>query len=218
MIEEAKRPGLSERYQRAINSKDLRLRDRTEGDADMLAAAGLSDSLGVMLMRLVSEYDQVAADVRRTGTDDLTGMVLILMHLKSLNTVKEALGSFALQLATRQAFMLTDRAVLDLTGRVLTAWLDPNCHKCGGTGKIGGYDGRIQATCRSCAGSGKSRTLLGNDEVQRTFCQRLLYEMDRRVMDTAPRELASNRRYVRRMKEWMQSQTDPTLAQSRGAV
>jgi hypothetical protein len=174
-------PSIGERYRRAINSSDLRVRERVQGDADLLMAAGFSDSLGILLYRMAAEYDQIAQDVRRTAANDRTELLLILMHLKSLSATKEALALHALQTATRRHVMLPDSDVIQLTGRVLTAWLDPNCHKCEGVGKIGGYDGKVQHICRACGGSGKSRQAVGKNDVERLFASYLLSDMDRRL-------------------------------------
>ncbi len=183
MTETTERPGIGERYRRATHSSDLRVQARRTGDADLLIAAGWADSLGIMLYRLAAEYDQVATDIRRTAGNDQTAMLLILMHLKSLATTKEALGRHAIAMATRWQFMQDDRTVLQLTGRALKAWLDPNCPKCEGRGKNGGYDGKPVLICRPCGGSGKSRNGLGDSLEERSFIGRLLGDMDSRIAD-----------------------------------
>jgi hypothetical protein len=184
MTETKDRPTIGERYRRATQSSDLRVESRRVGDADLLIAAGWADSLGIMLYRLASEYDQVAAELRKAAGNDETAAVLILMHLKSLHSTKQALGRHAISMATRWKFMKDDKTVLQLTGRALKAWLDPNCHKCEGRGKNGGYDGKPVAICRACGGSGKSRSGLGESSDERFFIARLLADMDRRTAES----------------------------------
>lgn len=174
------RPTIAERYRLAASSTNLSVLPRATGDVDLLIAAGWSDSLGTLLYRLAGEYDTVASEVRRTAADDVTAMTLILMHLKTLREAKEALGRHAIQMATRERFMERDSVVLVLTGKVLSAWLEPNCPKCSGRGHNGGA-GQAITICRSCRGSGKSRELLGNTIDQSQFCQLLLSDMDARM-------------------------------------
>ena len=172
-------PTIGERYRRAINSSDLRVRERIQGDSDILMAAGWTSGLGTMLYRLAAEFDQVKADIGKVAANDQTGMLLILMHLKTLSPAKEALAQFGLEMATKRSFDLTDRTVLNLTGRILSAWLDPNCQKCTGRKTLGGYDGKIQSICRACGGTGKARQAIGQNDVERAFAAWMLSEMDR---------------------------------------
>ena len=184
---------IGERYRRATHTSNMRVEARCTGDADLLIAAGWSDSLGIMLYRLAGEFDQVAADVRKTAANDLTAMVLILMNLKTLKPAKEALGHYAVGMATRERIMLTDKEVKAITGRALSSWLDPNCHKCEGRGMNGGYDGVIQSICRACHGSGKSRSGVGGTVQERQFAAKLMSMMDAKVdrADTMLRKLTS---------------------------
>lgn len=190
MAETAEHVTIAERYRVATNSGNLSVLPRATGDVDLLIAAGWSDSLGTLLYRLAGEYDSVAADVRRTAATDTTAVALILMHLKTLRETKEALGRHAVQMATRRRFMEKDSVVLTLTGKVLSAWLEPNCQKCNGRGHNGKI-GQPIVICRSCRGSGKSKELLGNTIDQSQFCQMLLSDMDARIhaVDTELRRL-----------------------------
>lgn len=176
------RPGISERYILATGSSNLRVVERSMGDVDLLIAAGYSDSLGVMLFRLMGEYQTVAADIKRTAANDQTAVALILMHLKSLRETKDAVGRHAIAMATRWEFMENDRAVLSLTGRALRAFLDPLCHKCNGSKHIGAYGASLRV-CRACSGTGLAKDGLGETPAERYFIGRLLADMDRRVAD-----------------------------------
>lgn len=180
MAETAEPITIAERYRVATNSGNLSVLPRATGDVDLLIAAGWSDSLGTQLYRLAGEYDTVAADVRRTAATDTTAVALILMHLKTLRETKDALGRHALQMATRKRFMEKDSTILALTGKALSAWLEPNCPKCSGRGHNGKI-GQPVIICRACRGSGKSREMLGNTIDQTQFCQMLLSDMDARI-------------------------------------
>lgn len=179
MTETTDRPDISERYSRAINSSDLRVRERIQGDSDILMAAGWTGTLGTMLHRLSCEFDQVKGDMLKVAGNDQTGALLVFMHLKTLSETRTALHNFALELATKRRFDLDDKAVAAIGTRVLVAWLDPNCHRCGATGRLGGYDGKIQSICRTCQGSGTARQAIGQCEVERVFAGRLMADMDR---------------------------------------
>lgn len=179
MTETNERPQIAERYRRAMNSSDLRVRERVQGDSDILMAAGWTSGLGTMLYRLAAEYDQVKGDILKTAANDQTGVLLILMHLKSLGGTKQALQRFALEVATKRRWNLTDKAVSAISGRVLVAWLDPNCHPCAGRGFTGGYDGKLRSVCRACGATGKAKHSIGQSDVERAFSSWLLSEMDR---------------------------------------
>lgn len=58
----------AERYTRATRSSHLALRstDEAPGDADMLIAAGLAETMGVLLTRLRGEWDAAAGEVALT--------------------------------------------------------------------------------------------------------------------------------------------------------
>ena len=124
---------------------------------------------------------QQAADLRKESERaTVTARALILMRLKTLHETKEALGRFAVVLATRRNIPEPDAWVLKLTGRVLDVFLDPTCHSCDGRGFNGGtHRGEKTVICRACSGSGKRRTNLGKDAVERHFAGMLLVEMDR---------------------------------------
>ena len=178
-METTEKPSIGERYRRAINSSDLRVRERIQGDSDILMAAGWTSGLGTMLYRLGGEFDEVKGDILKTAANDQTGLLLIMMHLKTLRETREALTRFAWEMATKRGLFLDDRAVASLASRGLVAWLEPNCRTCTGRGKMGGYDGQPQTTCRACGGTGEARRALGQSDLERAFCSLLLSEMDR---------------------------------------
>ena len=62
MTEDTTKPGLDEKYARAINSTDLRMVDDRQGSADLLAAFGISAGLGALLQRLRAEFDSVKGE------------------------------------------------------------------------------------------------------------------------------------------------------------
>lgn len=201
MTEDTTKPTLDERYARAINSTDLRMVDNRQGSADLLAAFGISAGLGALLLRVQKEFDEVAQDVRRTASNDLTAAVLIFMRLKTLREAKNALGQHALLMATRRRHMLDDKTVLLLTGRVLAAWLDKNCPKCNGAKVIGGYNGKAQLRCRACGGSGNSYSELGKTDAERLFCAQLMNDMSDKSGHGVAVDVRLNKRAVRQGKE-----------------
>ncbi|MGA0608848.1 hypothetical protein [Caldimonas sp. KR1-144] len=114
---------------------------------------------------------------RQAEAAHVTARLLILQRMKSLDATKAALGRWACVQATRRHFMQNDADVVRLAGRVLNVFLDPTCSSCQGRGRNGGY-GSVQSICRACSGSGKRKTNLGKDAVERWFAQHLLAEME----------------------------------------
>lgn len=171
------RPTTAERYARAAHTSHLGMSEHRQGDVDIIAAAGMVNGIGPKLLRLMQEYDSVAQDVRKTAANDLTGMLLILMELRTLRETKEALYLWAMDRATKRRVMLTDKQVGAIVGGCLSAFLEPNCPRCSGTGLLGGYDGKIQNVCRRCAGTGKAKDAVGLDFIQKEFAADLLHAM-----------------------------------------
>lgn len=200
-MSEEEKPTLAERYAGAINATDLTMLDRRAGSADLLAAVGISSGLGSLLLRLRTEYDQVAQDVRRAGNDSHTEAVLIYMHLKTLREAKNALAVYAMLMATKRRHMIPDKEVIVLTGRTLTAWLDVRCRKCVGTGVLGGYDGKRQIRCRACGGTGNAVDSVPINEAQQRFCADLMRDMDQKSGYEASRDVNKNKAAIRAGKE-----------------
>lgn len=191
------RPTIGERYSTATESSNLKLKEAS-CDADVLIAAGWAhEEIGAMLVRLQSEFDSAKAEIRGQGATALVDRVLILSKLKSLPATKQALGRWAVRMATKKAFMKPDGDVLRLAGRALDVFLDPNCHHCEGRGKNGGY-GQPEVICKHCRGTGKRDSRkFGQDEADRAFVRFLLCGMDA----SAEAALRSMRRLLRRSEQ-----------------
>ncbi len=97
-----------ERYARATRSSHLEVNAEQRGDIDTIIAAGTADSLGVMLCRLRAEFDAIHPTEVAQAADSLTARVLVLMNLRSLRTVTEALIEFSLTQSLRRG--VTDPA------------------------------------------------------------------------------------------------------------
>jgi len=202
------RPTIGERYGLAIGASNLRVGER-HGGADMVLAAGMQDHrLGVILLRLQSEYDTVRGDLerageiakqgdvearrlkgaelaeqsRRTREEILTARCLILIHLKTLDSAKRAVAAFAIRSAMKQRFMARNEVVVKLAGRVLDVWLDPTCHVCDGTGWVSsGYHGTFVKACDACNGTGNRRENMGTNEASRWFAFLLMGNLQREM-------------------------------------
>jgi hypothetical protein len=173
---------IGERYRRATTTSNMRVRGEHSSDpADLLIAAGWADSLGIKLYRLAGEFDQVSQEMHRATTASETMMVL--GKLKSLNTTRAALVSFAMDAAPRWGVILHDNIIAIVVGKVLSAWLDPMCPRCGGIGSLGGYDGEPKRICRRCGGTGKTRHGLGETDQERYVATRLLSSMDAKMAE-----------------------------------
>lgn len=170
---------IAERYRIATHSSNLKVESRRTGDPDLLIAAGWADSLGIKLYRLAGEFDQVAQDMRRASTE--TDAIMVLGHLKTLTQARAALVRFAIDSAPRWGVAIDQHIIAIVTGKALSAWLDPNCPRCSGTGTIGGYDGKLANVCRRCGGSGKTRHGFGDTDAERYLAHRLLTSMDARM-------------------------------------
>lgn len=179
-IDEA--PSLAERYSRAANSSDLKMREG-RCDLDYMVASGwVGDRLGTMLYRLRGEFDRVHAEVRPGKALNHAERVLVLSRLPSLGATKQAVGNMAVVLATRRRFMRPDAAALILAGRALDVFLYPLCGHCDGRGFTGGgrhEDSGPQVLCRPCGGSGRRRNTIGRDDNEAKFGALLLSELER---------------------------------------
>lgn len=182
---------IGERYRKATTTSNLKVEARRTGDVDLLIAAGWSDSLGIKLYRLAGEFDQVATDMHRV--DNMTDALLVMSKLKTLNQARIELVRFATECAPRWGVTLGPNILAVVVGRALSAWLDPNCTRCGGTGTIGGYDGKPANVCRRCTGSGKTRHDVGKSDAERYFAHRLMAAMDAKMGEGD----AMMRRFVR---------------------
>lgn len=120
------------------------------------------------------------ARIRKEARDAaLVERAMVLVKLKTLAPAREALGAFAVILATKIMFMQDDAAVGVLVCRTLDAWLDPICAACDGRGFNGGsHRGELTTRCRECRGTGKRRSGVGMDSEERRFVTALLAEID----------------------------------------
>lgn len=189
---------IGERYRKATVSSNLRPEARRSGDADLLIAAGWADSLGITLYRLAGEFDQVATDLHRAETQ--TDAILVMTKLKTMNQARVALVGFAIESAPRWGVKLDPNIIGVVVGKALSAWLDPNCPKCGGTGTIGGYDGKVAKNCRRCGGSGENHYGLGETEDERAFAHRLISILNAKMRE-ASKILKENKVIVKRVKQ-----------------
>lgn len=118
------------------------------------------------LRRADDEAVALKADPRRLSREafcrseadreEVTGRAMVLMGLRTLKDVKQALYRFAYLQAERRGVAATHPGITPLCGAVLTAWLDRKCHHCEGRGFNGGYR-EPQVRCRHCRGTGHRR-------------------------------------------------------------
>ncbi|MEY4415384.1 MAG: hypothetical protein RIQ53_2677 [Pseudomonadota bacterium] len=119
----------------------------------------------------------LSSDARRTL---MTEHALALTRLKTLREARDALGRFAVQQATKQRYMVPDKVVLALVGRVLDVHLDPLCHACAGRSFTGGsHRADKKVLCRECGATGHRKDAVGQNDRERWFARHLLAEMER---------------------------------------
>jgi hypothetical protein len=87
---------------------------------------------------------------------------------------------------------LTPAAVRVLSGGLLQAFMNSMCRTCCGRGRTGG-NGKPEATCRACGGTGRAQESLGRDDEQRAFCNFALAEMER-MFDAVNRSMTKHLR------------------------
>lgn len=123
---------------------------------------------------------QAAAIEREVAGILVTERALALGRLKTLRETKEVLGGFAVKQATKVRFMVPDRVVQILVGRVLDVHLDPLCHHCCGRSFNGGaFRSDKVVLCRHCNATGHRKDHIGQNEREHWFARHLLSEMDR---------------------------------------
>jgi hypothetical protein len=176
------RPTVAERYSRASQSSDLKLREG-RCDVDMLIAAGwVPGTLGSLLHRLKGEFDRVKAELSGEAGNAETERLLVLMQLKSLAETRDRLAEWGTNRATFKGYKVAESDVPKLIGRTLDVWLSPLCDPCGGRGFTGG--GRHENSgprirCAACGETGRRKQRLGKDEAEREFAGDLMAHMDR---------------------------------------
>lgn len=176
------RPGIEEKYGRAMTSSHLEVSNERTGDVDLLIAAGWikAESLGTRLFRLRHEFDATNEVELRNAASSMVSRVLTMMQLGSLRATRDALGMFALRQATLERFMRNDATVLAVAGRALDHWLDPMCPACDGRGFHGG-PGQPRVMCTECGGSTHRRLRLSAHDDGQAFGRHLMNCMDRKT-------------------------------------
>lgn len=205
-VDETK-PTIEERYIHAAHSSHLEVKE-DGGAIDQMIAAGWINrrALGTQLFRVKAEFDAVRADMTRAvatlaegesranrvakaGGDAgavrdearraaLTERALILVQLKTLDEAKQAVGTYARQVAEREAVGLPELRVNQIAGRVLAMFLDSVCPECDGRGFNGGYNAPM-LLCPACD-AGKRRLGL-NRPSERQFAVKLLADLERKL-------------------------------------
>jgi hypothetical protein len=126
---------LQRQLQRQVES----LRKATKPDVDAIA-------------KKAAEVDRVADEAKR---ETITGRAMVLMQLKGLILVVDAVGSAAFVIARRLNLEINPEIRAAIVSRVLETFLDPNCPQCTGRKFVGGaYRGDRVEICRACGGSG----------------------------------------------------------------
>lgn len=125
---------------------------------------------------------EAAAIKRRTPHEIVSARAFILLKLKTIREAKLHVGALALRMAAKPHHSVTEDAALKLAGRALDVFLDPLCHNCDGTGRIGNtYAGEAEKACPVCKGSTHRRDVLGNSIRETTFAAVLLGELQRKA-------------------------------------
>lgn len=140
------RPTVEESYISAAHTSNLRMVAERTGAADVMVAAGWSDSrIGQALMRLASEWD--GAEKRRYMSE--TDLILLRAKLKSLSNV------------LTQVTMAMGRMGIDhpeeRAGPIVAFWLHQQCHTCSGLKFETIRDTPVLSgiRCKVCHGTGK---------------------------------------------------------------
>ena len=164
---------------------ELRLYQAEVNRLVALQNAAIVKTAGTKDAERAAEYrEQAAALGLQADREALSGRAMMMLRLKTLNSAKEALGRFARQHATRARFMRPDKEVAELAGKALDLFLSPNCPRCEGRGKWGGYDSPV-VLCPppkrgGCNGTGK-RSVRDVDGEGARFVNSLLSEMERKL-------------------------------------
>ena len=204
MIDEA--PTLAELYSAATESGNLRLDDVRRGDVDIIIAAGLTEGIGMRLLRLVQEYQGVDETMKVSvpTANPQTHRLLVLSEMSSLGATKQNLLDHAEELVEKDRYALEPDVVRQLVGRCIEVYLHDICDHCHGA-KVTGLYGGWQPDCRPCHGTGKRRMSIGRSSVESSFARALLSFMDSQV-EAARLGIQQNRRVVVDAKQWLTEQ------------
>lgn len=175
-----------EAYSRATRASRLVVKE-AHSDVDTIIAAGMAEPLGVLLVRMRTEWDTISAREIALAANDTTARLLILMNLRSLPAAKEAMFNFALAKAESRGCMSDTKAIAAVVGRALDVWLDRRCGHCEGRGFNGGY-GVPKLMCvgkGKCGGTGNRRnSQLSANASEHALGVFLLTEMDRKATNS----------------------------------
>jgi hypothetical protein len=167
-------PDVEERYQSACSTSSLKVEAEKGGSADVLIAAGWSDSrVGMALLRLHSEYDGAAKPKRmgeaairalaEANPDDRGKPRMTWARTESLMWHRRELRLLAQSLKSRASVLeqLTQWAAMKgidpaLVGPAVHHWLAPTCVVCDGHGrrKLPDAPALSGKPCHACNGSG----------------------------------------------------------------
>ena len=175
-IEASKKPpGIDERYQRATSTSNLRVEADRSGAGDVIIAAGMSDSrLGMLLLRLHSEWDG-AAKPRRVSAAQIKALGLTMPDDKGrpdvLRARREAAAWYAGELRLLAQSLKSRSAALEqlslwaslkgipatVVGQALHHWLDHICPACDGHGlrRVPDQPALSARRCHDCHGTGE---------------------------------------------------------------
>lgn len=144
-----------------------------------------------------AEAERMRAEAEKSGLSD---RLLVRGELRALSLVSQALGSYALDVATRHGLRcdfdaagvqvrspdrLMDEEIRAIVGQVVDAWVDRACADCTGRGMIGGYSGEPAVICRSCrGGGGRPPQVFSRLARGQALAERLLVLMDRATETT----------------------------------
>ncbi len=183
MTEQDTKPTLEERYTVAAQTSNMRVEADRAGDADVIIAAGWSQSrIGGALLRLHTEFDgsprpRLASrddflhdsnrrdrDARKAASRTARAFNLHEMglHLQKLKSLPEVRVQVTLQLLKWRVEDAETKGV-----EILQWWLAQSCTECGGTKfQVAEGTGRQTAKlCKTCLGTGKKD--LPHDQVGR---------------------------------------------------
>ena len=150
---------IEETYSRAGNTSNLTIEADRRGAGDVLIAAGMvglnpSKSLGMALLRLLSEYDSTTR--LRDGATAID-VALLAARLRALPGVVDKL--------TERADVWGMERAKDKALAAVLWWLDKQCRRC--TGRlwepIAGTPALSAIRCRACNGTGEAPLPHGSD-------------------------------------------------------
>lgn len=138
---------ITERYQSAANSQDLRSKPGRDGDVEALVSVAWNRSrIGAALMRLHSDWDGLA---KRGGRLEQT-----FLQLKALPEVRRNLMLWA------HEHKMEDAA--DKIAAILCWWLEPACKECHGTQWVT-LPNKPKKPCTGCHGTGEAKIPHGDE-------------------------------------------------------